>query len=105
MRNRSIWSFAADSELIQPLLGKYPRHRKVGSSKSYFFSAWLADIDSAAAYDFIDYSDQELTGQELYDKFVSQINDNGFLGELRFTKAQGYLLQDYANSITLPEGV
>lgn len=98
---RCIWSANAPAELIAPLVARFPKHRKVGSSQSYFFSAWLNNplIAPVAVYDFICYCEQELTGEEMHTMFKGEL-EAGFLGELRFTETQGNLLQAYVNSIT-----
>lgn len=96
---RCIISANAPAEFVAPLVARYPHHRKVGSSQSYFFSTWRIILDPATPYDFIDYCEQELTGEEMYTMFKGEL-DSGFLGELRFTEAQGNLLQGYVSSIT-----
>lgn len=99
---REIWSCSADVELIAPLLTKYPNYRKVGSTQSYFFSSWLSIIAAGTVYDFIDYCDQELTGEELHTAIKAEIL-GGFLGGQQFTQAQGDLMQAYYISTLPPE--
>ena len=98
---RCIISADAPAEFVAPLVARYPKHRKVGSSQSYFFSCWRNNpaIAPNEPYDFIDYCEQELTGEELYTMFKGEL-DSGFLGALQFTQTQGNLLQAYVNSIT-----
>ena len=101
-RVRCIISAVAPAEFVAPLVARYPKHRKVGSSQSYFFSTWRIILDPSTPYDYIDYCDQELTGEEMHTMFKGEL-DAGFLGELRFTQTQGNLLQAYVNSITPQE--
>lgn len=93
--NRSIWPVNADTDLIAPLLSRYPNHRKIGEFGLHFFSAWLSDLTSASDYDFIDLSQDELTGEQIYIRLVDEITNNGFTGEIRINRAQADLLNAY----------
>lgn len=92
--NRSIWPINADTDLIAPLLSRYPNHRKIGEFGLYFFSAWLSDL-SNVDYPFIDLSQDELTGEEIYTRLVDEITNNGFTGEVRISRHQADLLNAY----------
>ena len=92
--NRSIWHSSADTNLIAPLISRYPHHRKIGTGQHYSFSAWLSDF-GVAEYDFHDLSGQDLTGEQIYNELLRLLDGENYMGEIRLTKRQIYLLQDY----------
>ena len=93
-----------DKEVFGPLFDRNPYHLKVGTGQHTYFTDTLRLVagDAGLEYPHIDLSENEWTGQELYEYISTEIGDNDYTGAIETTEAQANLMLAYVATIAQP---
>ena len=99
---RTFLNKDCDKEVFGPLFDRNPYHLKVGTGEHAYFTDTLALLTGSTDYLRIDLSENDWTGQELYEYINIEIGDNGYMGAIETTEAQANLMLAYVATITAP---
>jgi hypothetical protein len=91
-----------DKDIFGPLFDRNPYHLKVGTGQHAFFTDYLEKITGNSDYPRIDLSENEWTGQELYEYISTEIGDNDYTGAIETTEEQANLMLAYVATIAQP---
>ena len=91
-----------DKDVFGPLFDRNPYHLKVGTGQHSFFTDYLEKITGNSDYPHIDLSENEWTGQELYEYISAEIGEKDYMGAIETTEAQGNLMIAYVATIAQP---
>ena len=85
-----------------PLFDRNPYHLKVGTGQHSFFTDYLEKITGNSDYPHIDLSENEWTGQELYEYISTEIGEKDYMGAIETTEEQANLMIAYVATIAQP---
>ena len=102
IQHRTFINKNCDKEVFGPLFDRNPYHLKVGTGEHSFFTDYLEKITGNSDYPHIDLSENEWTGQELYEYISAEIGEKDYMGAIETTEAQGNLMIAYVATIAQP---
>ena len=91
-----------DKDIFGPLFDRNPYHLKVGTGQHAFITDCLEKITGISDYPHIDLSENEWTGQELYEYISTEIGEKDYMGAIETTEAQANLMIAYVATIAQP---
>jgi len=102
IQHRTFIHKDCDKDIFGLLFDRNPYHLKVGTGQHSFFTDYLEKITGNSEYPHIDLSENEWTGQELYEYISTEIGDNDYMGAIETTEAQANLMIAYVATIAQP---
>ena len=101
---RTFLNKDCDKEVFGPLFDRNPYHLKVGTGQHAYFTDTLRLVvgDPNLEYEHIDLTENDWTGQELYEYISAEIGDNDYMGAIETTEQQANLMIAYVAAITTP---
>ena len=102
LQYRTFINKNCDKDVFGPLFDRNPYHLKVGTGQHAFFTDCLEKITGDSGYPCIDLSENEWTGQELYEYISTEIGDNDYTGAIETTEKQANLMIAYVATIAQP---
>ena len=102
LQYRTFINKNCDKDVFGPLFDRNPYHLKVGTGQHAFFTDCLEKITGDSGYPRIDLSENEWTGQELYEYISTEIGDNDYTGAIETTEKQANLMIAYVATIAQP---
>ena len=94
----------SDKDIFGILFDRSSYHLKVGTGQHSYCTDTLRLVagDAGLEYPHIDLSENEWTGQELYEYISTEIGDNDYTGAIETTEKQANLMIAYVATIAQP---